>query len=105
MSEWNTIYNLDDEIIGQFSHGVAWNKKDRIRLGEYDDDFVYDNDMSVLGKIAGDAVVDIIGDTIGEISGRELFISGKKVGHFIGSKSAGAAAVVLLFSRYAPNDS
>ena len=102
MSEWNTIYNLDKEIVGLFSHGVAWTKKDRVRLGEYDDDFVYDNEMSVVAKICEGTVLDIIGETIGKIVGRDLFIADKKVGSFIGYECAGAAAIVLLFSKYSP---
>jgi hypothetical protein len=100
MSEWNTIYDMDNNVIGIFRHGVAWRKEPRERLGVYDDDFVYNNDTEVLAKISGDSVVDIIGDLIGEIKNKDLYINGKHVGKFIGSKSAGAAALVLLFHKH-----
>ncbi len=105
MSEWNTIYNNSNEIIGTFRHGVAWSRITGDRLGEYDDEFVYDNESSVLAKIGETAILDIIGETIGHISEKELYVGEKKVGHFIGSYSAGAAAIVLLFSKYAPSNS
>lgn len=41
MSEWNTIYDLNDTIVGVFRHGVAWRKEPRERLGEYDDTYIY----------------------------------------------------------------
>jgi len=101
MAEMNTIYDASDNAIGIFRHGVAWLKSPRVKLGEYDDDFVYDIEGGVLAKFGGDEVLDMIGDTIGKISGKDLYVSGEKVGSFIGSKSAGAAAIVLLFSSYA----
>jgi len=97
MSETNLIYDLNDNIVGVFRHGVAWRKEPRERLGEYDDDFVYTNDTEMLAKISGNSVVDAIGDLIGEIKENNLYIEGKKVGKFLGSKCAGAAAIVLLF--------
>lgn len=101
MSEWNTIYDNSENIVGIFRHGVAWKKETEERLGEYDEDFVYGNNTEVLGKILENVVVDIIGDEIGHISGKELYLSGKKVGSFTGSINAGLAAIVLIFSRYA----
>lgn len=100
MSEWNTIYDLSDNVVGIFRHGVAWRKEPSEKLGIYDDDFVYTNDSEVIAKIAGNSVVDIIGDSIGEIKDNKLYIEGKQVGKFIGSKSAGAAAIVLLFHKH-----
>jgi hypothetical protein len=105
MSEWNTIYDNSKAIVGTFRHGVAWSRPDNKRLGEYDDDFVYDNDTNVLGKISENVVLDIIGETIGHVSGNELYVANEKVGTFVGSTSAGCAAIVLLFSRYAQSNS
>jgi hypothetical protein len=101
MAEMNSIYDKSGNQVGQFRFGVAWSKNPRVRLGEYDDDFVYGNDGTVLAKIGETAVVDIIGDTIGSISSNELFISNENVGTFIGSNCSGAAALVLIFSKYA----
>ncbi len=101
MSEHNTIFDNAKTIVGSFRHGVAWSRPDKERIGEYDEDFVYNNNTEVLGKISDNVVVDIIGDTIGYISGEDLYVSDKKVGSFIGKKCAGCAAIVLIFSRYA----
>lgn len=100
MAEMNSIYDASGNQIGLFRFGVAWSKDPRVRLGDYDDDFVYDNDGNVLAKICDNVVLDIIGDTIGKITDDEIYIDDKKVGSFIGDKSSGAAALVLLFSRY-----
>lgn len=105
MSEWNTIYDNSDNIIGTFRHGVAWSRITGERLGEYDEDFVYDNESNVVATIGETAVVDINGDIIGHASGKDLYLNNEKVGHFIGSYSAGSAAIVLLFSEYAPSNS
>ena len=101
MSEWNTIYNNSNDVVGTFRNGVAWSKPGNERIGKYDEEFVYDNKSEVLGKISDNVVVDIIGGTIGHVSGNELFLSDEKVGTFVGSTSAGGAAIVLIFSRYA----
>ncbi|MEE9338450.1 MAG: hypothetical protein V3U87_10245 [Methylococcaceae bacterium] len=100
MPELNTIYDNSKAIVGTFRHGVAWSRPDKKRIGEYDESFVYDNNTEVLGKISGNVVVDIMGNTIGYISGNDLYVSDEKVGSFIGSTSAGCAAIVLLFSCY-----
>jgi hypothetical protein len=99
MAEMNTIYDLKGDIIGIFRFGVAWKKETGERLGEYDDDFVYANDGTMLAKIGETGVVDTIGDSIGEFKGREFWVAGKKVGEFIGNKGAAAAAIVFLFSK------
>ena len=98
MAEMNTIYDLNGNIIGIFRFGVAWKKEPRERLGEYDD-FVYANDGTMLAKIGDTGVVDIIGDSLGEFKGRELWVAGKKVGECIGNKGAAAAAIVFLFRK------
>jgi len=105
MSEYNTIYDNSENIVGILRHGVAWDKDPEKRLGEYDDEFVYNNNTEVLAKISDNIVVDIIGETIGHISGKELYLAGEKVGNVIGSTSAGLAAIVLMFSRYANENS
>ena len=80
MPEMNTIYDNKNNIVGIFRFGVAWSKEPRIRLGEYDDDFIYDNSTKVVAKIGENEVLDIIGDTIGHFTDRELFLAGEKVG-------------------------
>jgi len=105
MSEWNTIYDNSENIVGILRHGVAWKKDPEKRLGEYDDEFVYDNNTEVLAKISDNVVVDIIGETIGHILGKELYLTGEKVGSVIGSTNAGLAAIVLMFSHYASKNS
>ena len=102
--EMNTVYNLDDEVIGIFRFGVAWSKNPRVRLGEYDDDFVYSNDGNVLAKIGDNTVMDIIGETIGQFDNYDLLISGKTVGKCIGNIGARAAAIVFLFSNNAAHN-
>ncbi len=99
MPEMNTIYDNSNNIVGIFRFGVAWSKEPRVRLGEYDDDFIYDNNTEIVAKIAGDKVLNTIGDTIGYFTEKELFITDEKVGSYIGNQSAGAAAIVLLFSK------
>jgi len=98
MSEHNSIINLDGEIIGRFRHDVAWSSPNRIRLGEYDDDFVYDNEFNVVAKINSNVVSNIIGEEIGMIAGKEILVNGKVVGRFIGSKKAAAASIALIFN-------
>ena len=44
MSEHNSIYNLKGELVGRLRHGVAWSSPELERLGEYDEEFVYDNE-------------------------------------------------------------
>ena len=74
------LLDPDNNIVGIFRFGVAWSKEPRIRLGEYDDDFIYDNSTKVVAKIGENEVLDIIGDTIGHFTDRELFLAGEKVG-------------------------
>ena len=97
MSEWNTIYDVSDNIVGVFRNGVAWRKEPKERLGEYDENSVYANDSELVANIDGDTVLDNKGEIIGRIMGKDLYLADKKVGKFTGIKSAGAAAIVLLF--------
>ena len=98
MSEWNTIYNINHEIVGTCRHGIAWSRPDNKKLGEYDDHFIYNKNKNIVGKIVGNQVVNLKGEPIGNISNKDLFVEDKKVGSYIGSKAAGFAAIALLFS-------
>ena len=99
MSEWNTIYDTSDNIVGVFRHGVAWRKEPKERLGEYDEKSIYSNESELVANIVDDKVVDDKGKIIGRIIGKDLYLAEKKVGKFAGNKSAGAAAIVLLFNH------
>jgi hypothetical protein len=98
MSEHNLIYSQNDEKVGHFRFGVAWSTPDRIRLGEYDDEFVYDNESNVVAKINNGVVMNIIGEEIGMIAGKNIFVNGKVVGKFLGTSSAAAASIALIFN-------
>ena len=98
MSEHNWIMNLDGETLGRFRHGVAWSSPNRVRLGEYDDDFVYDNEFNLVAKMNNDVVMNINGEEIGMIAGKDILVEDKVVGKFIGSSSAAAAAIALIFN-------
>jgi len=99
MSEWNTIYDTSENVIGIFRHGVAWRKEPRERLGEYDEEAIYSNNSELVAKIVGDKVLDTKGKLLGKIKGKDLYIDDTQVGKFIGKKSAGAAAIVFLFDH------
>ena len=105
MSEWNTIYDNNNNIVGTLRHGVAWQKSNGGRLGEYDDQYAYDNDRNIIAKIVGSIVEDMNGKKIGHVIGKELYISNEKVGHYIGSQNAGAAAIALVLAKYVPSNS
>lgn len=64
-----------------------------------------DNESNVVAKIGGTVVVDIIGDTIAHVSGKDLYINNEKVGHFIGSYITCCGAIVLLFCMCIPSNS
>lgn len=98
MSEHNSIFDLNGELVGRFRHGVAWSSQNKERLGEYDDEFVYDNDGSMVAKVNDGSVLNIIGEEIGNISSNNIFVSGAKVGSYIGNQSAGAASIALIFN-------
>ncbi len=99
MSEQNSIYDIESKLVGRFRLGVAWSSPERNRLGEYDDEFVYGNDSSMLAKVNGNHVFNIIGEELGYIQRNEIFVFGEKVGHFIGSAAAGTAAIALIFNN------
>lgn len=99
MSEKNSIFNTEGELVGRFRHGVAWSSPEMDRLGEYDLEFVYDNDKSVIAKINDGHVLNIIGEEIGYISGNEIFVGDSKVGSYIGLPEAGASAVAFIFNK------
>ena len=105
MTEINSIYDNEGRLVGRFSDGIAWSSPENIRLGKYDDEFVYENDSSMLAKVCDDHVLNIIGEEIGRIHENKIYISHKKVGSFIGSVSAGTAAVALIFNKGAVNGS
>ena len=67
-------------------------------MGEYDSEFAYDNDGSMVAKFNDGYVSNIIGEEIGNISDNEIFVSGAKVGSYIGSRSAAAASIALVFN-------
>lgn len=98
MSEQNSIYNLKGELVGRFKHGVAWVVPDMKRLGEYDEEFVYDKEGSMIAKINEGYVLNIIGEELGNIIGNKIFVSGCNVGSFIGSPAAGAASIAFIFN-------
>lgn len=99
MSESNAIYNLKGELVGRFKHGVAWSVPNRERLGMYDEEFVYNNEGSVIAKVNDRCVINIVGEELGYISGNKIFVSGCVAGSFIGSPAAGAASIVFIFNN------
>lgn len=105
MSEQNSIFNSVGKLVGRFKHGVAWSSPEMDRLGEYDSDFVYDNEGSVIAKINDGHVLNIIGEEIGYISDKGIFLGKSKVGSYIGLPEAGASAVVLIFNAGGTRDS
>jgi len=98
MSQHNSIFDLNDELVGRFRHGIACSTQNDERLGEYDDEFVYDNEGSMVAKISDGYVLNILGEEIGNISGNNIFVSGTKVGSYIGNQNAGAASIALIFN-------
>ena len=97
MSEWNTIFDTSNEVIGTFRHGIAWCRKTGNRLGEYDEVGIYNNDRKIVAILKIDSVFSSSGEELGSISDKSIMVQGPVVGHFIGSKYAGAAAIPLLF--------
>ncbi len=89
------IYDSTDKLVAKIKFGVVWTNPERIRLGAYDDEFVYDNDSSMVAKINNNHVLNIIGEEIGYVNEEYIFVSDKKVGKYLGSAAAGAAAVAL----------
>ena len=96
-----TIYNISGELVARFKFGVGWTNKDRVRLGAYDDEFIYDNESCMIAKVNDNHVLNIIGEEIGHVNEGEIFIAGEKIGKYIGAASAGAAAVALVFNNEA----
>ena len=105
MSEHNSIYNINGELVGRFRHGVAWSSPERKRLGEYDEEFVHDNDGSMIAKINDGHVLNILGEELGYISGKEIFVGETKVGSFIGLPESGAASIAFIFDARATHGS
>ena len=97
MSEHNSIYNVKGELVGRFRHGVAWSPNME-RLGEYDEEFVQDNEGTMIAKINEGHVLNIIGEELGYISGKDIYVGNSKVGTYIGLPEAGAAAVAFIFN-------
>lgn len=98
MSEHNTIYNIKGEVVGRFRHGIAWTSPNMERLGEYDEEFVLDNECTMIAKINDGHVLNIIGEEIGYITGTDIFVGKSKVGSFIGLPEAGAASIAFIFN-------
>ncbi len=98
MSEHNSIYNIDGELVGRFRHGVAWSSPNIERLGEYDENFIHDNEGNMIAKINNGHVLNIIGEDLGYISGKEIFVANNKVGSFIGLPESGAASIAFIFN-------
>lgn len=99
MSEWNTIYDTSEKVVGVFRHGVAWRKEPEERLGEYSDEAIYSNSAEKIASIVGNEVQDTLGKVLGKVKDNELYVNENLVGKFTGSKNAGAAAIVFLFSK------
>jgi len=101
--DMNTFYDLDKNIIGMFSTGVAWAKPERVRLGSYDEHrepgYIYDNDDKKIATFNNGIVSDLDGNIIGEYRDRLIYIKGETVGSYIASKYAAAASVVLLYGK------
>lgn len=99
MSEHNSIYNNRNELIGRFRHGVAWSSPNMERLGEYDEEFVHDNEGTMIAKVNDGHVLNIIGEELGYISEKDIFVGNSKVGRYIGLPEAGAAAIAFIFNK------
>ena len=101
--DMNTFYDLDKNIIGMFSTGVAWTKPERVRLGSYDEHrepgFIYDNDDRKIATFDKGIVSDLDDNIIGEYRDRLIYIEGEIVGSYIASKFAAAASVILLYKK------
>ena len=98
MSEHNSIFNINGELVGRFRHGVAWSSPGMQRLGEYDKECVYDNDGIMIAKINNGRVLNTMGEKLGHISGKEIFVADIKVGSFIGLAESGAASIAFIFN-------
>lgn len=98
MSEHNSIYNIDGELVGRFRYGVAWSSPGMERLGEYDEEFVYDNEGTMIARINDGRVLNIIGEELGYTSDKEIFVANTKVGNYIGLPESGAASIAFIFN-------
>ena len=98
MSENNSIYDIEGNLVGRFKHGVAWTYPEMERLGEYDEEFVYDNDGTMIAKVNEGHVLNIIGEDLGHVLGNEIFLGNSKVGSYMGLPESGAASIALVFN-------
>lgn len=98
MSDWNTVYDTSNNIICTLRHGIAWSKSTGQRLGKYDHDFAYNNDGNVVAKISENRVLNIIGEELGYIVDKDIFVGSMKVGRFIGLPESALASIALLFN-------
>jgi hypothetical protein len=109
MSESSVIYNVDKEIVGVFRLGVAWKKAPRKRLGEYDENGIYDNKRKLLATIEDNKVVSVTRSVLGVIREQDVQVSaeitnkkkilernGLVVGECVGTLEAAGAALVFL---------
>ena len=106
MSEANTIFNKEGEIIGIAKFGKAWlkNSKDILNniLGKYDYDdegFVYSNDNEKVASFGNGVVLSMCGKELGRYKNYELTIDGKVVGKCIGCDGVSALALVFIFGK------
>ena len=99
------IYDNSNKLVAQFKYGVGWTSPERNRIGEYDDEFVYDNDSSMIAKVNNNYVLNIIGEEIGHVNEGDIIVNNKKTGTYVGAAAAGAAAVALIFNIEATHGS
>ena len=100
MSEANTIYNKNGEIIALAKFGKAWLKKSKGFLGKYDYDdegFVYSNDNEKVASYGNGLVLSMSGKELGRYKNYELSIDGEIVGKCIGCDGVSALALVFIF--------
>ena len=98
MSEHNWIYKKNGELVGHFRHDVAWLTPDKVRIGEYDEEFVYDRNSKVVAKYSNNLVMNMVGEEIGRIDKGKIYVGDKQVGSYIGKKAAAAASIALIFN-------
>jgi len=112
MSESSMVYNVDNEIVGVFRLGVAWKKAPRKRLGQYDENGIYDNNRKLLATIKDNKVVSVSQQVLGVIRDRDgqdspattkkkriLEKNGLVIGECVGTLDAAGAALVFLSSE------
>src|SRR5262245_31654420 len=97
MSDNNSIRDSTGEAIGVFKLGVCWGRRPRERIGEYNDTAVFDNNGNVVANFDGQSVSKPDGSLLGQITDNYIIVNGKVIGTFIGTASAGAAGLALLF--------